>query len=543
MKRREFVVRGAAVATGLTLATPTLVDLLSPAATHGGGLGKSGVDPHFRDLALRAIDAADRAGASYVDVRITRNRSESVITREARVTGLSDEETFGFGVRVLVAGTWGFSASPHLDAEEMERMARRAVEQARANTAGRRIPVELTVEDIHSEGTWRSPIEIDPFNVPIQEKIELLLAANEAALGVSGTRFVNSSMSFLREEKFFASSEGTFTDQVIYRTDADLTVVAVSADGSDFQSRRATEIPPCGLGYEYVLEADLVGHSPEWAEQAVQKLSARSVEPGLYDLVLLPSHLWLTIHESIAHPTEMDRVMGLEADFAGTSFISPPEDFLGKFRYGPEFMNVQGERSAKGSLATCGYDDEGVVPRDYLIVKDGLLRDLQTTREEAMWLRDWYEQIGEPVRSHGNSYASSWDRVQFQRMPNVNLLPHPDRDVTLDELVEGVERGILIDGHGSFSIDQQRYNAQFGGQVFWEIRDGRIQGMLKDVAYQIRTPEFWNSMDLIGGRSSYFVSGTPGDGKGQPMQLNAVSHGSVPTRHRGVTVINTGRAV
>jgi TldD protein len=203
-------------------------------------------------------------------------------------------------------------------------------------------------------------------------------------------------------------------------------------------------------------------------------------------------------------------------------------------------MNIQGERSSPGGLSTVGYDDEGVRPRDYFIVRDGVLVDLQTTREQAPWLADWYGSTGQPVRSHGCSYAQSWQDVQFQRMPNINLLPHPDRDVPLEELIEGVENGILIDGDGSFSIDQQRYNAQFGGQVFREIRNGRVGDMLKDVAYQLRTPEFWNSMDLIGGRSTYWTGGANNDGKGQPAQSNAVSHGCVPTRHRQVNVINTG---
>ncbi|MBW3535946.1 MAG: TldD/PmbA family protein, partial [Gemmatimonadetes bacterium] len=245
--------------------------------------------------------------------------------------------------------------------------------------------------------------------------------------------------------------------------------------------------------------------------------------------------------EAIAHPTELDRIMGFEANYAGTSFISSPEEFLGSFRYGPEIMNIQGERTTPGALSTVGWDDEGVRPDEYLIVKDGILNDLQTTREQALWLADWYRSQGRPVRSHGNSYGQSWEDVQFQRMPNVNLLPHPDRDVSEEELVDGIEDGILIDGNGSFSIDQQRYNAQFGGQTYYEIKGGRITGMLKDVAYQIRTPEFWNAMDLIGGESTYELGGSFGDAKGQPAQSNAITHGCPVTRHRDITVINTGR--
>ncbi|MEX2526134.1 MAG: TldD/PmbA family protein [Gemmatimonadota bacterium] len=541
MKRKDFLVRSALATAGLGLAGPRMLSGLS--MEPGLEVGPSLQDAFYREVAMRALDAARGAGAQFADIRIGRNRNQGVSTREQRVTGLGDNETQGFGLRVLVEGTWGFAASPVITADEAARIARLAVAQARANRVAQRRPVELAPTDIHPDGQWSSPIRIDPFDVPIEEKVELLFQANAAAMGVQGTRFVTSNMSFLREEKFYANTEGTVTNQTVFRTNGNVNCTAVSSDGSDFQSRSATDVPPRGLGYEYILDSDLVGNAPKWAGEAVQKLSARSVEPGQYDLVLLPSHLWLTIHESIAHPTELDRIMGFEANYAGTSFIYPLEDYLGKFRYGPEFMNIQGERSSPGGLSSCGYDDEGVVPRDYLIVKDGILNDLQTTREQAPWLADWYSQNGEPVRSHGNSYAQSWGVVQFQRMPNINLLPHPDRDVPLEELIGGVDRGIMIDGSGSFSIDQQRYNSQYGGQVFWEIRNGRLAGMLKDVAYQIRTPEFWNSMDLLGGESTYFVGGTAGDGKGQPAQSNAVSHGCVPTRHRGVNVINTGRSV
>jgi TldD protein len=539
MKRRDFVVNGMVVTAGLGLGGTRLlagmstgVDLLAPLQ-----------DPVYREIAMRGLDAARSAGAQYADIRINRNRSQSVGTRERQITGFSDNETYGFGLRVLVDGTWGFAASRELTAAEAARIAGVAVQQARANRVAQRRPVELAPTDVHPDGRWQSPIQVDPFTIPIEEKVDLLLRANAAALGVSGMRFVTSGISFLREEKFYANTEGTVTNQTIYRTNGNMNCTAVAADGSDFQSRSATDVPPRGLGYEYITDADFVGNAPIWAEEAVQKLSARPVEPGRYDLVLLPSHLWLTIHESIAHPTELDRIMGFEANYAGTSFIFPIEEYLGKFRYGPEFMNVQGERSSPGGLSSVGYDDEGVAPRDYLIVENGILVDLQTTREQAPWLADWYRQNNQPVRSHGNSYAQSWADVQFQRMPNINLLPHPERDVPLEELIDGVENGILIDGSGSFSIDQQRYNSQYGGQVFREIRNGRLGGMLKDVAYQIRTPEFWNSMDLLGGASTYFVGGTAGDGKGQPAQSNAVSHGCVPTRHRGVNVINTGRSV
>ena len=489
---------------------------------------------------MLALDAAKSAGASYADVRISRNRNQSISTREQRVQSLVDNETFGFGVRVLVEGAWGFAASRELTSEEVARVARLAVAQARANRSALVRPVQLAPVTPTPNGTWRGPAEIDPFNVPIEDKVALLLQANSAALAVKGARFVNSSMFFLREEKTFASTDGTMTVQTIFRAQPSVSVTAVSADFSDFQTRQSTDVQPMGKGYEHVVAARLVENAPRWAEEAVQKLSARPVEVGRYDLVLDPTHLWLTIHESIAHPTELDRAMGYEANYAGTSFVAPPDRMLGKFKYGPEFMNVQGDRSQPGSLSAVGWDDEGVRPDTFLIIKGGVVNDYQTTREQALWLDWWYRQQGQEPRSHGCSYAQSWADVQFQRMPNVSLLPG-EQDLGWDDIIAATDRGIAIIGNGSFSIDQQRYNAQFGGQVFYEIRGGKLAGMLKDVAYQIRTPEFWRGMDMIGGRSSYMLGGAFNDGKGQPSQSNAVSHGCVPSRFRNVNVINTGR--
>jgi TldD protein len=535
MKRRDFVLQGAAVAAGAAAGSALLPRMLGAQPPREGWLQ----DPATRELAMRAIDAARSAGATYADVRIARNRQQSLNTRERQITQFNDSDTFGFGVRVLAGGAWGFAASREVNPDEVTRVAREAVAQARANAAGSRRPVELAPPERHPDAKWTSPFQVDPFNVPIEEKVDLLLRANAEALKVQGARFVTSSMFFLKAEKTFASTDGSYIEQTLYRS---WPVVNVTAVGTgDFQTRQSTDVAPRGLGYEYVRDAKLVETAGRWAEEAVAKLTAKPVEPGRYDLVLLPSHLWLTIHESIAHPTELDRIMGYEANYAGTSFISPPSDYLGKFRYGPDFMNVQGERSSPGGLSSIGYDDEGVKPDEFLIVKNGIINDLQTTREQAPMLADWYRAQGRPVRSHGNSYAQSWADVQFQRMPNVNLLPNEQRDVSVDELVADIKDGILIDGDGSFSIDQQRYNAQFGGQVYKEIKDGKITGLLKDVAYQMRTPEFWNSMDGLGGRSTYFAGGSFFDGKGQPSQVNAVSHGTPAARFRRVNVINTGR--
>ncbi|HEY9427337.1 MAG TPA: TldD/PmbA family protein [Gemmatimonadaceae bacterium] len=542
--RREFLktTSAAAAALGLTAcgaAQRPVEEAPSPVPSSNNPAAGSG-DPSFRELALLALDAAKASGASYADVRISRNRNQRIFTRERRVQGITDRETFGFGVRVLVDGAWGFAASRDLTRDEVPRVAKQAVAQARANRSALVRPVVLAPVTPVPNGVWRSPAKTDPFDVAIEDKVALLLAANEAALAVKGARFVNSAMFFLKEEKTLATTDGTYAVQTIFRSQPSMNVTAVASDFSDFQSRSSTDVQPMGRGYEHVVDADLVGNATRWAEEAVEKLSARPVEVGRYDLVLHPTHLWLTIHESIAHPTELDRAMGFEANYAGTSFVAPPDKMLGAFRYGPEFMNIQGDRSQEGSLSACGWDDEGVEPDEFLIIRNGVVNDYQTTREQAPWLASWYEKQGKEARSHGCSYAQSWADVQFQRMPNVSLLPG-EKDIGWEDIIADTERGIAIVGEGSFSIDQQRYNAQFGGQLFYEIRSGEIAGMLKDVAYQMRTPDFWNSMDMIGGKKSYMLGGAFNDGKGQPSQSNAVSHGCVPSRFRQVNVINTGR--
>jgi TldD protein len=351
-------------------------------------------------------------------------------------------------------------------------------------------------------------------------------------------RFVTSGLSFVKEERNYANTEGSVITQDYVRSWVTLAATAVSSDG--FAQRGPEVVQPMGRGWEYVLEADVAGNALKWGEEAAEKLTAKSVDVGRYDLILHPSQLFLTIHESLAHPTELDRAMGYEANYAGTSFIAPPRDVLGKLKLGPEHMNLVGNRSEVSALATIGYDDDGVQPDEFHIVKHGIFNDYQTTREQAPWLDWWYTQNGQVPRSHGCSYAQSWADVQFQRMPNVSLMPG-DEDLSWNDLIAATDRGIAMIGRSSYSIDQQRYNAQFGAQLCYEIRGGKIVGQLKDVAYQMRTPDFWNAMDLIGGKSSYEFGGTFNDGKGQPSQANAVSHGCPPVRIRNINVINTGR--
>jgi TldD protein len=495
---------------------------------------------NYKELVMAGVAAAKDAGAQYADVRIGRYRTQGIQTRERRVQGLSDNETAGIGIRTLVNGAWGFAATAELTTDAVANLARTAVAQARANRAALARAITLAPAGSAQTGTWRSPIKTDPFTIPIADKVQVLLAANAAALGVRGVRFASANVNFLREEKWFGNTDGSYTEQTLFRCSPNMNVTAVSADNSDFQSRNSTEVAPRGLGYEYFLSSDLVGNARKWADEAIQKLSAKPVVVGRYDLILHPTHLWLTIHESVAHPTELDRALGFEANYAGTSFVAPPEKVLGTLKFGSELMNIRGDRDQSGSLSECGWDDEGIKPEAYDIVKNGVFVDYQTTREQAPYLEWYYKKIGKPTRSHGNSYAQFWSDVQFQRMPNVNLLPGA-KDTSWDDIIAATDRGIAIVGSGSFSIDQQRYNAQFGGQVFYEVRGGKITGMLKDVAYQMRTPEFWAALDMIGGQRSYWLGGTNGDGKGQPAQSNAVSHGCVPSRFRNINVINTGR--
>jgi len=536
--RRDFIKQ-----TGMAAAGIAAANALSPTRAFGGFLTERPVempqDDVIKQLMMTALNTAKSGGASYADVRIGRYHNSIVFTREQQIVNTADTDNIGAGVRALVDGTWGFGATKTLTPDGVAAATREAVAIAKANRIARDQPVQLTPVQSYPNATWKSAYKIDPFTIPIEQRADLLLKANAEAMKVKGVRFVNSGLFFVKEDRNFASTEGSVISQTIVRVAAPFTITAVAPDNSDFQTR-GNVVAPAGRGWEYILEQDLVGNASKWAEQAVQKLQAKSVEVGRYDLVLHPTHLWLTIHESIAHPTELDRALGYEANYAGTSFVAPPEKMLGKFKYGPEFMNIQGDRSQEGACATIGYDDEGVKPETFLIIKNGVVNDYQTTREQAAWLKWWYDAQGKQARSHGCSNADSWGTVQFQRMPNVSLLPG-DKDIGWDDIIAATDRGIAIEGDGSFSIDQQRYNAQFGGQVFHEIRGGKIVGQLKDVAYQMRTPDFWNSMDMIGGQKSYFMGGAFNDGKGQPPQSNAVSHGCVPSRFRNINVINTGR--
>jgi TldD protein len=525
--RRDFLKTAgtAAVAAGVIHAVP---GALAAQPRRPGSPG----DAATNELAMEALNAARDAGASYADVRIGRYRRQQVGTREQQVTGVSDSESLGCGVRALVNGSWGFAATSVMTKEGVQKAAREAARIARAARSAQKRPVVLAPVKAVT-GEWKTPVKIDPLEVPIEEKVALLLAANAAATKVKNVRFANSQLSLLREEKTLATTDGTLVTQTFYRIGPGFTATAIG-DG-EFQSY-THELAPRGSGWEYVQELNMPVNAEQWAALAAEKLTAKPVEVGRYDLILDPTNLWLTIHESIGHPTELDRAMGYEANYAGTSFLAPPDKVLRKLKYGPEWMQVKGDRSQPESLSRVMWDDEGVQPDEFHIVKDGVFWDYQTTRDQAAWISG----ITGNNHSHGCSFAQSWGDVQFQRMPNVSLMPGT-RDIGLDEIVAATERGLVVKNRGSWSIDQQRYNFQFSGQVGYEVRNGKITGMVKDFAYQSRTPEFWNSMDMIGGPKSYWLGGSFGDGKGEPGQSNSVSHGCPPARFKAVNILNIGR--
>ena len=537
--RRDFL-RHTGAAAAIAAAGSALLPRGAAALLPGGATRPVALEEiPVKELLMEALNAAKLAGASWADARIGRYRQNFVVTREQQIINVVDTDSTGIGIRTLVNGAWGFSATRDLTRDGVVASAREAAAIAKANAIPGAAPIVLAPAPAYPNATWKSAFVTDPFDIPVEQKADLLIKANAEAMKVPNVKFVNSAMFFVKEEKSYANTDGSLIDQTIIRSWLPFAATAVKPDFSDFQTR-TNVVQPAQRGYEYVLAQDLVGNAKKWGAEAAEKLTAKPVDVGRYDLVLHPTHLWLTIHESIAHPTELDRAMGYEANYAGTSFVAPPEKMLGKFRYGPEFMNIQGDRSQEGGCSTCGYDDDGVKPDEFLIIKNGIVNEYQTTREQAPWLDWWYKQQGRPMKSHGCCYADNWSSVQFQRMPNVSLLPGA-KDTTWDDIVGATDRGIAIIGDGSFSIDQQRYNAQFGGQLFYEIKGGKIGGMLKDVAYQMRTPDFWNSMDMIGGKSSYQMGASFFDGKGQPGQVNAVSHGCVPSRFRNINVINTGR--
>ncbi len=496
-----------------------------------------------------ALQAARSKGATYTDVRIGRYLNQAVITRDNRVQNVANTESYGIGIRVIANGSWGFAATEKLDNDSIAKTAALAVAIAKGNSKLIIESVQLAPQKGLGEVSWKTPIEKNGFEIPVKEKVDLLLSVNDAALK-GGANFINASIFMINEQKYFASSDGSYIDQDVHRIWPSFTVTKTDKASGKFQTRDALSAP-MGMGYEYMYAGpehkvnngpltlykgryDMLEDVKAATQHVHEKITARSVEPGKYDLVLDPTHLGLTIHEATGHPTELDRVLGYEANYAGTSFLTLDKWKSKNFNYGSKLVNVQADKLQPGSLGAVGYDDEGVPSGQWDIIKDGILVNYQTIRDQAHILG--------LKASQGCCYADSWDSVQFQRMPNVSLMPNKNKR-SVQDIIKSVKKGIYIVGRGSYSIDQQRYNFQFGGQLFYEIKDGQIVGMLNDVAYQSNTQEFWNSMTDIADQSDYRLFGTFNDGKGQPSQSSAVSHGSSTAKFEGVNVINTGRKI
>jgi len=543
MRRRDFI-----HLTGLGAAATMI-----PGVVWGNDIpleaSLESIDPALKKrMADVALNAARSKGATYTDVRIGRYLNQFVVTREDKVQNIVNTESYGMGVRVVANGSWGFAATDKMDNDSIAKAAELAVAIAKENSRLLTEPVQLAPQKGYGEVSWKAPIEKNAFEVPMKEKVDLLLSVNDAGIK-GGANYANSILFLVNEQKYFASTDGSYIDQDVHRIWPTFSLTKIDAKSGKFETRNSLSAP-MGMGYEY-LEArpqdkikgvttlykgryDMLEDAKAAATHVGQKLTAKSVEPGKYDLVLDPSHLWLTIHESSGHPTELDRVLGYEANFAGTSFLTLDKWQSKNFKYGSDLVNIQGDRTQVGSLGAVGYDDEGVGTKKWDIIKDGVLVNYQTIRDQAhiLGLKE----------SQGCCYADNWSSVQFQRMPNISLMPGKQKK-SIDDLIKGVKKGIYIIGDGSFSIDQQRYNFQFGGQLYYEIIDGKIAGMLKDVAYQANTQEFWNACSDICDESDYRLGGSFFDGKGQPTQVSSVSHGCATTRFNGVNVINTARKI
>lgn len=548
MKRRDFIQIAGMGAGAAMLPIPIMGSEIPVEALLDPGMQTA----QKKVLADVALNTAKSMGASYADTRIGRYLNQYVFTREDKVQNVVNTESFGCGIRVIANGTWGFSSTIDVTPEGIKKATEIAVQIAKANSKIQKEPVKLAPVESYGEVSWKTPIEQNAMGVAISDKADLLLSANAAAME-NGANYVNSALFQVNEQKYFASTEGSYIDQDVHRIWPFMQVTAIDPKAGKFKSRQGLSAP-MGMGFEYMNpdpketfeypggvklfrnRYDIVADATDAAKQAKEMLSenTKSVDPGKYDLVLESNHLGLTIHESVGHPLELDRVLGYEANYAGTSFATLDKWKTKEFEYGSKLVNLFADKTQVGSLGAVGYDDEGVKCKEWDLVKDGVLVNYQAIRDQVHMI--------DQKESHGCCYSQSWNDVQFQRMPNVSLRPGKEK-LSVEDMIKDVEKGIFIAGRGSYSIDQQRYNFQFGGTVFYEIKNGEITGMLNDVAYQSNTQEFWNSCVAICDESDYRMFGSFFDGKGQPSQISAVSHGSSTTRFKDVNVINTGRNI
>ncbi len=494
-----------------------------------------GIDADFLDLprhelADAALSAATAAGASHADLRIHRITSEIIHLRDGELESAVISREVGLAVRVIVDGTWGFASHAELAPTVAADTARRAVSVATTLAALNAERHELASEPVYTDATWVSSYAIDPFAVPTADKVAVLEDHSGTLLAADGVDHVSAGLHAAKEQTFYADTFGSTITQQRVRIMPALEAITIDAAAGGFDSMR-TLAPAMGRGWEVLAGDEVWNWTDEVAELPsllAEKVKAPSVTPGPTDLVIDPSNLWLTIHESIGHATEYDRALGYESAYAGTSFATP--DMLGRLRYGSPVMNVTADRTTEFGLASVGYDDEGVAAQSWDLVRDGIFVGYQLDRVFA-------PRLGQ-ARSNGCSYADSPHHVPIQRMANISLQPSPD-DISTADLIARVENGIYIVGDKSWSIDMQRYNFQFTGQRFYRIRDGRLDGQLRDIAYQGTTTDFWNSMEAVGGPSTWRLGGAFNCGKAQPNQTAPVGHGCPSALFRGVNVLNT----
>src|SRR6187455_480896 len=475
----------------------------------------------MRDLADRALDTATLLGAGYADARVVRRRDESIAIKTGRVEGVASGESEGFGVRVLVDGAWGFASSHILKTAEADRVAAEAVRIARASATALRNRTRLD-DRPPAHGTYETPLEQDPFDVPLETKIADLLAADQAAAAVKGIAFTESSYAAQREWKTFAATDGSLTEQVITHVGA--AVEANAIDGDEHQRR---SYPDSGggwqaAGYEFIRGLRLADRAEPLADEAVALLSAPQCPSGRFTIVLDPSQLYLQVHESCGHPTELDRVFGTEASYAGTSFLTTDKLESG-FRYGSDLIDITADATAPGGMGTFGWDDEGVAAQAVQLVRNGRFVGYLSSRETA-------PRVGRA--SGGAMRADGWNRIPLIRMTNINLLPQPGK--SLDEIVADTDDGLYLASNRSWSIDDRRLNFQFATEVAYEIKGGKKGRLFKNPTYTGITYEFWRSCDAVGDESSYVMLGTPNCGKGEPGQGASVGHACSGARFRNV---------
>ena len=499
------------------------------------------IDPSFtalpyRELGAVALARAQELGASHADFRFERVRHQHLAVRDGVLQTQLDADDLGFAVRVIHKGAWGFASGVLLTPDEARRVAETAVAVAEVAAEMTSSPVEIAPEPVYDDVTWVSSYDVNPFDVATVDKAALLIDWTERLRQGAAVDHATASLGQVQENKYYADLAGTVTTQQRVRVEPE--AMAMGAGADTFDSMR-TIAPPVGRGWEYLTDVDLYDWDTELdeiPELLAEKLKAPTIEPGRYDLVIHPSNLWLTIHESIGHATELDRALGYEANYAGTSFAT--YDKLGTLQYGSNIMNVTGDRTVEHGLATIGYDDEGVETQSWDIVRHGVLVGYQLDRAMAHMKPELAASDSGAGRSNGCAYADSPGHIPIQRMANVSLQPAEGGPST-EELIGRVEHGLYIVGDRSWSIDMQRFNFQFTGQRFYRITHGELTGQVRDAAYQATTTDFWGAMEAVGGPETWQLGGAFNCGKAQPGQVASVSHGCPTSLFRDIRILNT----